>query len=400
MNLKHKLALAVIFFLMACQPTSLPEVTIIDNNQVITFQTQERVPMALLDQAGITLNAADRLLINGFLIAPSQTIDENPITLQIRRAKTVSLITPDGQEHQFQTSAFTVGEALTEAGINVLATDKIDPPTNSRISNSPFTIIHSSSIELTITVDGKSIKSKTSARTVGEALAEAGIPLLASDYSLPSENEALPSNGQIKVVRVRESVLLAQKSIPFESQLVAAPDVPLDQTQILSPGENGLSVQRIRIRYEDGNEVSRLMEDETTVRPPKTRTLGYGTKVEVTTATVNGAQIEYWRAVQMYATSYSPCRLGTSTCGSTTASGKQLEKGMVALPTNLYLTMQGQRLYIPGYGFATVEDACGGCGGQPMIDLGYTDNDYQAWHSWVTVYFLTPVPQNIVYLFE
>jgi uncharacterized protein YabE (DUF348 family) len=400
MNLKHKLALAVIFFLMACQPTSLPEVTIIDNNQVITFQTQERVPMALLDQAGITLNAADRLLINGFPIAPSQTIDENPITLQIRRAKTVSLITPDGQEHQFQTSAFTVGEALTEAGINVLATDKIDPPTNSRISNSPFTIIHSSSIELTITVDGKSIKSKTSARTVGEALAEAGIPLLASDYSLPSENEALPSNGQIKVVRVRESVLLAQKSIPFESQLVAAPDVPLDQTQILSPGENGLSVQRIRIRYEDGNEVSRLMEDETTVRPPKTRTLGYGTKVEVATATVNGAQIEYWRAVQMYATSYSPCRLGTSTCGSTTASGKQLEKGMVALPTNLYLTMQGQRLYIPGYGFATVEDACGGCGGQPMIDLGYTDNDYQAWHSWVTVYFLTPVPQNIVYLFE
>jgi 3D (Asp-Asp-Asp) domain-containing protein len=128
--------------------------------------------------------------------------------------------------------------------------------------------------------------------------------------------------------------------------------------------------------------------------------LGYGTKVEVATATVNGAQIEYWRAVQMYATSYSPCRLGTSTCGSTTASGKQLEKGMVALPTNLYLTMQGQRLYIPGYGFATVEDACGGCGGQPMIDLGYTDNDYQAWHSWVTVYFLTPVPQNIVYLFE
>jgi uncharacterized protein YabE (DUF348 family) len=385
---------------MASQPTSLPEVTIIDNDQVITFQTQERGPMALLDQAGITLNAGDLLLFNGFPIAPSQTIDENPITLQIRRAKTVFLITPDGQKHQFQTSAFTIGEALTEAGINVLANDKIDPPTNSRISNSPFTIIHSSSIELTITVDGKSIKSKTSARTVGEALAEAGIPLLASDYSLPSENKALPSNGQIKVVRVRESVLLAQKSIPFESQLVAAPDVPLDQTQILSPGENGLSVQRIRIRYEDGNEVSRLMEDETTVRPPKTRTLGYGTKVEVTTATVNGAQIEYWRAVQMYATSYSPCRLGTSTCGSTTASGKQLEKGMVALPTNLYLTMQGQRLYIPGYGFATVEDACGGCGGQPMIDLGYSDNDYQAWHSWVTVYFLTPVPQNIVYLFE
>jgi 3D (Asp-Asp-Asp) domain-containing protein len=195
-------------------------------------------------------------------------------------------------------------------------------------------------------------------------------------------------------------VILAQKPIPFESELIAAAEVPLDQTQILSPGENGLSVQRIRIRYEDGNEISRITEDETMVRPPKTRTLGYGTKVEINTATVNGVKIEYWRAVQMYATSYSPCRLGTSTCGSTTASGKQLQKGVVALPTNLYLSMKGQALFIPGYGFATVEDACGGCVGKPWIDLGYSDNDYEPWFSSVTVYFLTPVPQNIVYTLE
>jgi 3D (Asp-Asp-Asp) domain-containing protein len=231
-------------------------------------------------------------------------------------------------------------------------------------------------------------------------LAEAGIPLLGFDRSLPSENEALPPDGQIKVVRVSESVLLAQKPIPFEVELVAAADVPLDQTQILSPGENGLAVERIRISYEDGEEVSRIAEDETMVRPPKTRTLGYGTKVEINTATVNGVQIEYWRAVQMYATSYSPCRLGVPTCGSTTASGKQLEKGVVALPTNLYLNMKGQPLFVPGYGFATVEDACGGCVGQPWIDLGYSDNDYEPWHSWVTVYFLTPVPQNIIYILE
>lgn len=51
-------------------------------------------------------------------------------------------------------------------------------------------------------------------------------------------------------------------------------------------------------------------------------------------------------------------------------------------------------------GFATVEDACGGCTGQPWIDLGYSDDDYEAWHSWVTVYFLTPVPQNVVYVLE
>ncbi len=247
---------------------------------------------------------------------------------------------------------------------------------------------------------GKLRRLKSSARTVGEALAEAGIPLLGYDYSLPSENEALPSDGQIKVVRVNESVVLAQKPIPFQNEFVASAEVPLDQTQLLSPGENGLSIQRIRIRYEDGQEVSRTTEEETMVRAPKTRTLAYGTRIEIKTATVNGAKIEYWRAVEMYATSYSPCNLGTSTCGSTTASGKQLQKGMVALPTNQYLAMKGQPLFIPGYGFATVEDACGGCVGKPWIDLGFTDEDFEGWHQWVTVYFLTPVPQNIVYTLE
>ena len=176
--------------------------------------------------------------------------------------------------------------------------------------------------------------------------------------------------------------------------------MPLDQTQILQPGENGLTVQRIRIRYEDGKEISRTSEDETIVRPPKTRLLGYGTKVEVKTATVDGVEIEYWRAVQMYATAYSPCRSGVDKCFSSTSSGKSLRKGMVGLRYDWYLSMQGQRLFIPGYGFASVEDVCGGCVGKPWIDLGYSDNDYEKWNSWVTVYFLTPVPANVIYVLE
>jgi 3D (Asp-Asp-Asp) domain-containing protein len=108
--------------------------------------------------------------------------------------------------------------------------------------------------------------------------------------------------------------------------------------------------------------------------------------------------IEYWRAVQMYATSYSPCRSGGDRCYPGTSSGKTLQKGMVALRYSWYLAMGGQALFIPGYGFATVEDVCGGCVGKPWIDLGYSDDDYVPWSSWVTVYFLTPVPATIIYV--
>jgi uncharacterized protein YabE (DUF348 family) len=397
--MKRSLGLAFSFtlLLLSCQPAISPSITIIGNSQIITLQTDERVPSVLLSEAGLILNPNDRLLLNGLPTAIDQPISNYPITLQIRRAAPIVIKTPDG-ETQIQSSAFTVGEALQEASIWLYAGDKTNLTIQSPAFKSPISVIPAHL--LTITFDGKQLQIQSSAQTVGEALAEAGIPLLGLDYSVPAESEPLPSNRQIRVVRVSESVLLAQKPIPFESELQASADVPLDQTHILQPGENGLTLERIRIRYEDGEEVSRLSEAETLVRPPKTRLLGYGTKVEVKTATVDGVQLEFWRAVQMYATSYSPCRSGTEECHSGTSSGKALRKGMVGLRYDWYLAMQGQRLYIPGYGFATVEDVCGGCVGQPWIDLGYSDSDFEPWHSWVTVYFLTPVPANVIHVLE
>ncbi len=397
MRFAHLLAFTFAFFLLACQPIVSPTVTIIDNEQIITLQTDERAPSALLNKAGITLNPGDSLLLNGLPVTLDQPITNYPVTLQLRRAIPITIIAPEG-EQKIRSSAFSVGEALHETSVRLRAGDKVTLTLNSPISSSPISILPSR--DLTITSDGKTVATTSSAQTVGEALAEAGIPLIGLDYSLPAENEPLPSNGQIRVVRATESMQLAQKPIPFESELQASADVPLDTTQILQPGEPGLIVQRIRIRYEDGQEVSRLTEDETLVRPPKTRILAYGTKIEVKTAVVDGQNIEYWRAVQMYATSYSPCRSGADRCYPGTSSGKSLRKGMVAMRYSWYLNMQGQQLYIPGYGFATVEDVCGGCVGRPWIDLGFSDNNFEPWHSWVTVYFLTPVPANVIHVLE
>lgn len=405
MKFPRLLAFGAIYFLAACQPAAFPIVTIIDQQQIHTLQTNKRVPSHILNEAEIALNPNDRLLLNGLPAALEEPVSASPTTLQVRRAIPITIITPEG-EKQIQSSAFTVGEVLQEASIWLHAEDVVDPPVDTSIQASTeeaistITIYPASATNLTVSSNGKTLRIHSSAQTVGEALAEAGMPLLGLDYSIPAEKEPLPADGQIRVVRVSESMQLAQQPIPFENELQASADVPLDQTQILQPGEQGLTVQRIRIRYEDGNEISRLTEAETLVRPPRTRLLAYGTKVEVRSTVVDGVSIEYWRAVQMYATSYSPCRSGADRCYPGTSSGKSLRKGMVALRQSWYLNMQGQPLYIPGYGYATVEDVCGGCVGRPWIDLGYSDHDFEPWHSWVTVYFLTPVPPNIIHVLE
>jgi len=319
-----------------------------------------------------------------------------PVTLQLVRAQALTLITPEGTR-TLQTSAPTVGAALREAGIDLYASDLLVPSAETPITGA-LTVTLTPAREYTVSMGGQTVRIRSSAQTVGTALAEAGIPLLGLDHSLPPESEALPADGQIRVVHVSEAVVLAQKSIPYESEFVASADVVLDQQQILEPGQTGLSVSRVRIRYEDGQEVSRQSEAETLVRAPQKQITGYGTKVEVKTTVVDGVQIEYWRAVQMYATAYSPCHSGSSQCYPSTASGKPVKRGVVAVTSAWYASMRGQPVFIPGYGYATIEDVGGGIPGRNWIDLGYSDSEYRGWGVWVTVYFLTPVPPSIMYV--
>lgn len=395
----RRLTPVILFFLLACQPNVPTAVIIIDGDQIHTLTANQHVPSELLVQADIHLGAADQVWFNGYAVSFDQPLPPaKTYTLQIRRAVT---ITVNGQP--IQTRANTVGDALTQAGTRLYARDRLDPPADTPVSDG-MEISYMPSQELTVNVDGRQFHIRSAAGTVGAALAEAGIPLIGLDTSQPSGNEALPQDGQIRVTRVTESVVLAEKPIPFQSDFQASADVELDHQEVLQPGQPGLSVSRTRIRYEDGQEVSRQTESETVVRPPRDRVVGYGTKVVLHTTTVNGVQIKYWRAVQMFTTAYSPCNSAADRCYPGTSSGKPVQKGVVAVKYSWYLAMQGQGLYIPGYGFATIEDVCGGCTGKPWVDLGYTDAEYSQegdqWGKTVTVYFLAPIPSNVLYVLE
>ena len=162
-------------------------------------------------------------------------------------------------------------------------------------------------------------------------------------------------------------------------------------------GQPGLAVTRVRTTFQDGVQVSQKTESESIVRPPQDRIMGYGTKVVIRSAVVDGKTIQYYRVLTLLATSYSPCRSGTSKCSYGTSSGLPVERGTVAMVYSWYLAFGFDKLYIPGYGYATVGDVgAGPAGSHYWVDLGFTDADYQPIYGNVTVYFLTPVPANLV----
>ena len=373
------------------------QVHILADDRSYDLVTTEKLPSNLLALAGVPLFPGDRIEVNGLPVSPGQPLAVAPsYSLTLRRMVKINL-QAGPESRSFYSSAPTLGQALEQAGLDLRLADHLEPPPQTAITH-PVTATLQRAIPLTVQLHDRKVEFLSAARTVGEALSEAGLSLQGLDYSQPSSDSPLPRDGHIRVVRVAERLQIEQEPLPFETEMQPAPDVELDTRKVIQAGEYGLTAKSVRIHYEDGQEASHKVESEWIARRPKKRILGYGTKVVVRTLKTPDGPIQYWRAVDMYATSYSPCRIYKDHCDSYTASGATLQKGIVAMTGAWYRYTGGDQVYVPGYGVGTVADTGGGIRGRYWIDLGYSEQDYVSWHQMVTVYFLTPVPDNIMWV--
>ena len=394
--MKAFIGLLLILILAGCQKENTSStVIILDGERLLRLQTDASTPAAMAAQTGLSLGPEDKVSLRSAILPQDFTLPAGgSFVLQIHRAHKVSINTPAGQA-SLLTSAETVGLALAEDGLQVGMADFIAPALETPIT-SDLTITYRPAHAITLQVDGKTTTFKSAQLTVGQALASAGFALAGLDRSEPANQDPIPADGQIKVIRVNETIKLVEKSIPFTKKYSYAANLAAGQQSIVQTGELGLMVSLIRSRFEDGVLVNQVTESESIVRQPKETIISLGTQIQIQTLNLPGGQLQYWRALQMYATSYSPCRSGTSKCLYGTASGLPVKQGVVALISAFYRELAGSRVYIPGYGTAVIGDVGGGFpDGRLWIDLAYSDSEYQGWAGMVTVYFLTPAPANI-----
>jgi uncharacterized protein YabE (DUF348 family) len=406
MKFTRWLAFSFCFAIFACQTDFPSTISILDGDQIHIIRSSDRIPLSMLTEAGVTPQPFDRVLLNGSLLPLDQLLPNTSfIQIQLRRAVPLTINSSEGQQ-VINTAALTVGQALNEAGYQLTAGDLIDPPANTYITT-PLTITIIPARDLSIFVGDQMIQIRSSAKTVGEALAQAGIPLTGLDTSSPPENEAPPPDGQIRVVRVNETVNVSLEPIPYSTERIESKDIPLGQEDLIQPGVDGLAMVRTRIRYEDGAEVSRKAESRMVIREPQKLIVAGGSQIVL--APVGGSvPYEYWTAVQMYATVYSPCASSTGGCSYGTASGARAGYGIVAVDYSIYSYLAGMKVYIPGYGVATIGDTGGGpiietaLGVQrtQWIDLGFDEGSMVDMTGWVTVYFLAPAPAEIPYFLK
>jgi uncharacterized protein YabE (DUF348 family) len=375
-------------------------VSISADGHVVTFRTLATSVEQVLLEAHVSMGPYDEITVEGTLLTASRAAGHalpvnaaaarEPVHITIRRAVPI-VVHDEGRVAMFYTTAPTVGEALHRIGVTLYLADGVEPALGDRIT-AGTNVYLDRSIPVTVQVDGRTLHTRTHRERVDEVLADLNIVLTGQDYALPPVDAPLEENATIRIVRVTERFEVQQDPIPFELAWQPDPDLEIDHQRLLQEGARGIRERRIRVRYEDGVEVSRKTENVYVAVPPTTKIMGYGTKIVVRTMDTPDGPIEYWRTIRMLATSYSASTAGTPATApwyGRTRCGEMMRFGIVAVDTRLISLRTHVYVYDYGVGYAC--DTGGAIKGR-RIDLGYDDDNLRLWYRWVDVYLLTPVP--------
>ena len=375
-------------------------------------------PAAVLSSANINFDPHDQVSVNGVPTAwdvpiprihdqqhhrPLQLqtsgvhawaqMKREPLQIQVQRSL---LFTVDDNNLSFplRTTAQTLEEALLFAEITLNPKDQIQPSLDSPISTGLRVYIQRST-PISLQVDGRLTNHWTQSQMVGDALTEIGIGVTGLDTVSPTLDVPLSPNMQIKIVRVREEIEIEEEVIPFQKVRKEDPTLQIDTQQQRHPGAPGITQRRYRVRYEDGQEVDRALEDTWVAQEASPQVTVYGQKI-IPRTYVNeaGQEIKYWRKIRMLATSYNLSTAGVSPNEpwyGYTYTGDPMQKGVVAVDPKIIPLRS--RVYVPGYGYGEALDI-GSAIRDLRIDLGYDDDNLKMWYSCVDVYLVWPPPEG------
>ncbi|MGB4595438.1 MAG: ubiquitin-like domain-containing protein [Anaerolineaceae bacterium] len=363
-------------------------VTIITPTETLHFESAELLAANLLQHAKLKLFPGDIVEHDGVHIDPALTLEPGQeVILTFVPSKQLS-VTLNRNYLVVYTQQPTLELALSEAGIALSENSVLSLPLDHELDQQDEVTIHTSRQVVVNTASG-STSGLTAAQSVGQALRDLSVPLQGLDRVQPPEAQPLPDNGLLALTHIEENLSFQTEETAYNNTYTEDPNAELDTISTIVPGQLGLVVTRTRSRIENGIETTAVTEGPWKASDPADGVLGWGTKPVVSTEVVDGETLEYWRKVSVYATGYTPSSQGRHTG---TASGTPLTKGVIAVTVPWYQAMKFQKVYVSGYGYGTIADTGGGILGRYWIDLGFDDDNYVSWHSWTTMYFLTPIP--------
>ena len=279
------------------------------------------------------------------------------------------------------TSSSNVSELLAQQDITVGDLDIVTPDLTEEITENQ-TIEIKRAKDVVVLAHGKRIPMYTANDITKEYLKKLGIESKEEDF-LTESYDSETNETIFTLVEVTQELVYEDVVLPSSELTMNTSELEKGQSRIKQQGRDGLLTQTYEVRYENGQEVSKVLLTESIVsRPvdtikeigtaePKPKATGGKAYIDQATQTIytpSGKELKYKNVIDMTATAYD---LSYESCGKRpgdrgygiTASGMKAGYGVVAVDPRVIPL--GTKLYIesPNGSWTYGESVAGDTGG-------------------------------------
>ena len=223
------------------------------------------------------LAAADLDLASRDVVAPGvdSRIGEGD-TVVVRTAKQLTL-TVDGETDTVWTTALTVGEALKALSVRTAGAE-LSASRSAPLGRDGLALTVDTPKAVQVVADGATTPVTSTARTVGELLAESGVALNEADtLSVPAEAPVVEGL-LVQVVRITTGEVVEEQEIAFTTEERESADLYVGETKVETKGAPGVQRLTYTTTLADGVEVSRAVARDEVATAPVTKVVLKGTK--------------------------------------------------------------------------------------------------------------------------
>lgn len=197
-------------------------------------------------------------------------------TLVYRSAKPVSL-TIDGRTTETTTTAVTVEELIASLP-NVKAADSVKAPSLQRIPAEGIELDIVTAKDIVLNDSGREGRLQMAAATVADVLEQRGIVLGEGETVTPAPETPVTEGLRIDVSRFIDQVLTEDVEIPSPEEIIEDPEMYDDERVVETEGAPGVKLLKVKVLSRDGEELSREVLSEHERIAPSVTVVRQGTK--------------------------------------------------------------------------------------------------------------------------
>jgi uncharacterized protein YabE (DUF348 family) len=256
------------------------DVTLAIDGQTTEIATTSRTVGDVLAGEGITVGVHD-------VVAPSldtSVADGTKIAVQYGRQVTVNV---DGAKKTFWTTATSVDQALASLQLDTAGAD-LSTSRSAGIGREGLNLSVNTAKSITIEAGGKDRKVQTTALTVGQALTEAGIAVDSDDKLSAKKSTKLKDGLSLSVTKVDVKTVKKTKKVSYDTVYKNTDSLDKGKTEVETKGKNGeRTVVYTEVRH-DGKVVKRTEKSSEVTTKARDKVVRVGTKEEASSSGGNG----------------------------------------------------------------------------------------------------------------